>query len=467
MAIIDPSDHALAIQIVYDGPPEAGKTTSVRELARGFGREVYTPEEQNGRTVYFDWLEHVGGRFDGAPIRFLIATVPGQEHWQHRRAHFLARADVVVFVADTSAAAWPLTLARLADLRARLDERAGVPVGVVLQANRRDAPDAVDREVIRAAIASDRIAVIESVASGGTGVREAFVFAVRLALDRVRAQKERENLAISSPARAEEELALLRALEPSNAPAPATPQPSPLPRAPAADVPSGCVWPPIEGRIVLREAMHGSVVLRVHGPGYFAELAHGFQLTSEAHAIFTDPDHARAELVSWARLHASIAARLSRRRCIVLAEDGHGAYRLWQITQPTPTLRQWLESSPAHEAKTLAHRLSHACRLLVEASTAWRTDAVALPCNVDTIGFSDTDQPLYLAPVPRAIPPRSLDPGGIARDLADVLRTRSSAEIAQVRDAFRDLGGAEAARSNLGHISELLGVLLDPKEVRS
>ena len=98
MAALDPRDQTVVISIVYDGPPEAGKTTSVRALARGFGREVYTPEERNGRTVYFDLLEHTGGLFDGSPIRCEIASIPGQRRWTRRRRHFLDRADTVVFV---------------------------------------------------------------------------------------------------------------------------------------------------------------------------------------------------------------------------------------------------------------------------------------------------------------------------------------------------------------------------------
>ena len=75
MAVVDQQDGAIVLSIVYDGAPLAGKTSSVRALARSFGREVYTPEEQDGRTVYFDWLEHTGGRFDGAPIRCRIVSV--------------------------------------------------------------------------------------------------------------------------------------------------------------------------------------------------------------------------------------------------------------------------------------------------------------------------------------------------------------------------------------------------------
>jgi hypothetical protein len=73
---VDHSEQAVVISVVYHGPPEAGKTTTLRTLARGFGREVYTPEERDGRTVHFDWLEHIGGRFEGSPIRCQIVSVP-------------------------------------------------------------------------------------------------------------------------------------------------------------------------------------------------------------------------------------------------------------------------------------------------------------------------------------------------------------------------------------------------------
>jgi hypothetical protein len=110
VAFVDREGQPVVIQVVYDGPPEAGKTTSVRALARSFGREAYTPEEENGRTVYFDWLEHTGGRFEGAPIHCQIASVPGQDRWLERRLYFLERADVVVFVGDTTRAGWPGTV---------------------------------------------------------------------------------------------------------------------------------------------------------------------------------------------------------------------------------------------------------------------------------------------------------------------------------------------------------------------
>jgi len=187
MTDVDQPD-AVVISVVYDGPPRAGKTTSVRALARSFGREVFTPEERDGRTVHFDWLEHIGGRFEGAPIHCQVVSVPGQRRWRRRRAHFLERADVVIFVGDTTPDGWPDTVARLAELRREPDARSGAPVGLVFQANKRDCSDAVSLDELVARAGDARTAVIESAAADGTGVREAFVFAVRLALDRVREQ---------------------------------------------------------------------------------------------------------------------------------------------------------------------------------------------------------------------------------------------------------------------------------------
>ena len=58
MATLDRVSDTVVVRIVYDGPPTAGKTTSLRALAERLGQgQVFTPEESGGRTVYFDWME--------------------------------------------------------------------------------------------------------------------------------------------------------------------------------------------------------------------------------------------------------------------------------------------------------------------------------------------------------------------------------------------------------------------------
>lgn len=362
-------DQAVVVTVVYDGPPFAGKTTSVRALGRTFGREVVTPEERDGRTQFYDWLDYTGGRFEGAPIKCQVISVPGQEELRHRRDHFLRSADAVVFVADTTPAAWPESVARLERLRAQLDARAGAPVGLVFQANKRDAVDAVPAAELEAVAARTRTAVIESVASEGNGVREAFVFAIRLALDRVRAEHDPfSRVGVGS----DPGPALVKLLEelggtpevkaPLLPPPPAADtntaalevddtwaEPEPprvIPRAPWQDVLSGFVWPPVDGRVLLREAapLSGERVQITATGDLYVGLGSGWRVHSSASAEFADLESGRRALVAWARVHAAVQDTLSRRRCIVLADTGIGRWRLWQIVEYLPTLRELIDA---------------------------------------------------------------------------------------------------------------------------
>lgn len=198
LAILDASGNAVVIRVVYDGAPLAGKTTSVGALGRGLGASVQTPAEINGRTLYFDWLDYTGGLFEGHRIRCQIVSAPGQASLAARRRRLLESADVVVFVGDSSPAGFDTDHAYLRSLGSVLKHLSGPPVGIVLQANKRDLPDAVPLDRMREMLddCGMKIGIIETVAKDGTGIREAFVFAVRLALDRVR-ELMRQGLLVS------------------------------------------------------------------------------------------------------------------------------------------------------------------------------------------------------------------------------------------------------------------------------
>src|SRR5262245_40285090 len=118
----------------------AGKTTSVTTLGRGLGSAVVSPAEVAGRTVYFDWLDYTGGLFDGRRIRCQIVSAPGQAALASRRRQLLESADVVVFVADSSPEGFEADRSYLGSLCSVLRQVGGVPVGVVVQANKRDLP---------------------------------------------------------------------------------------------------------------------------------------------------------------------------------------------------------------------------------------------------------------------------------------------------------------------------------------
>lgn len=214
------ADDAVLLRIVVHGPPLAGKTTTARALGRALGQPVASPEEDaDGRTTLFDWVEYVGGRFDGRPIRTQLVTVPG--HDPIRSAHLLAAADVVLFVADATASGITASAALLDAVRAELQDRVP-PVGLLVQANKRDHADALpaDQLTRRLHLAEGDV-IVETVASDGDGVRQAFVYAVRIGLARVAARAEAPGGAhLGDPAALARELRAIPALPPSLADAP-------------------------------------------------------------------------------------------------------------------------------------------------------------------------------------------------------------------------------------------------------
>src|SRR5579862_9592390 len=148
MATLDPRNNTVVIRIAYDGAPMSGKSTSVRALGRGLGSEVCTPAEIGGRTLYFDWLDYTGGLFEGHRIRCQIISVPGQATLAPRRRRLLESADAIVFVGDSTPSGFISDRGYLSGLARVLEQIPGPPVGLVLQANKRDHPHAIPMEQI-------------------------------------------------------------------------------------------------------------------------------------------------------------------------------------------------------------------------------------------------------------------------------------------------------------------------------
>ena len=396
MAVLDPRSDTVVIRVVYDGAPKAGKSTSVGALGRGLGSDVYSPAEVGGRTLYFDWLDYTGGLFEGRRIRCQIISVPGQATLAPRRRCLLELADAIVFVGDSSPAGFIADRGYLSGLSRVLHQLPGPPVGVVLQANKRDHAHAVSVGNIRSMLDSMdlHVGVIESIATDGNGIREAFVFAVRLALDRVRELMRTGQLRRVRPQvdtaqdlfellkRSEDSSmgyaaaaglvrprvsdvrpqsivseALAQAISDNVAPAPAVAAavgvkrtgiavPADgmppgenvgyVPATPDERVASGLVWPPVDGRTVLQELALAGVQLSRSEQGDWTGTANGrWRIHSAAAEVFEDMEAGRMVLVQSARVHAANARGGSMDRCVVLAGDGHGRYRLWQIVRVT------------------------------------------------------------------------------------------------------------------------------------
>jgi signal recognition particle receptor subunit beta len=430
LAVLDVENNAVVIRIVYDGPPEAGKTTSLRALSASLARPMSTPAEAGDRTLFFDWLEYTGGLFEGHQIRCQVVTVPGQTVLAHRRQALLEAADVVVFVSDSTPAAVETTRTYMTEMRGVLDALPGPRVGVLVQANKRDRPGAVELPILRAALPESGVAVLESVATEGRGVREAFVFAVRLALDRVRELLRHRALGLGVPEvqnsdellqalqRRESERTLL-ASQPAGEPAaawsalqeaveaelaPAPPRAtevnrSAIPGTPDHRVPAGMIWPPVEGRLLLLEASAGTFVPRQTAAGDWIGETSGWRFHSPLRASYTDSELGRRALIDWARMHASGQRWFSSPRAVVLA-GRDGEWRLWQIVRVERSLRdalvRGLDDSSPH---ALLRRLLDAGRVLLAAADALAMAPCRLSLTVDTVGGS-ADAPRYVGFLP-------------------------------------------------------------------
>lgn len=444
MAVIDPNDNCVVIRVVYDGAPMAGKTTSVAKLGRGFGANVYSPADYNGRTLYFDWLDYTGGLFEGRRIRCQIVSVPGQAKLAPRRRRLLRSADVVVFVGDSSPAGFKSDRKYLGALRGTLDEVSGPPIGIVFQANKRDLADAIPLDQLRSMLdeLELRSAVVESVATEGTGIREAFVFAVRLALDRIRELMNTDSLTTGRPQvnNATELLQELRQAEPDAQDLDSTIASSGLddtlhhavqlpgslasqalqeamqtsveptsagksrqgdtPAVPDEKVASGLVWPPVDGRTILLEIAQSEVtVSRAKDGAWRGNVGNRWSLQSAQTAVFSEVDAGRAELVQWARLHAANGKSISKHRCIVLASDGHGQFRLWQLVRNERSLRARIEIALKRDAAAIVEALLSSARTFLEMAERLAALTCELPLTLDTIAPA-TSGPIYIGHLP-------------------------------------------------------------------
>lgn len=446
MAFVDVKGNAVVIRIVYDGPPFAGKTTSVRALSRSLMRTMETPAESEGRTVFFDWVEYTGGLFEGRQIRCQIVSVPGQVELAARRRALLESADVVVFVADTGDAnAMKRSVVSIHEMVEMLYREGELPVGVIVQANKRDLPTAVPREDIRAALGDDfaQTALTESVAESGLGIRETFVLAVRVALDRIREKLGGHNaetdleLVVGSHGLNDSAAQLLAALEQLPIGPPAIIEvederaSDPIPKLPDTRVPTGAIWPPVEGRMVLHEAaMSGLVARRAAGGDWAAGMGSSWRVHSAALAHYHEFDEGKRRLVEWAREHALLKAVLSDSRCVVLAEVGDGTWRLWQVVRVQPTLRSWLADAAGLELPQLYRRLVSAAGVLGEAHA--KLAGTRLAVTIDTVGRGASGaQYVALMPALGAPPPVQME--SVEASVSEQLSRLLSSELVDRR----------------------------------
>lgn len=377
----------VVIRIVFDGPAEAGKTSTIDALARMISLQRRGPIARPGtterRTEYFDWLDFSGGFLAGQRVHCQLLSVPGQPELLHRRRYLLDSADVVVFVADATAPDFSdmrLDLATTLELVRRSTDP--VPPALLLQVNKQDAPGAIAPQLVARQLALDALVpVVGTSALTGMGVMQTLILAVRLATDRARSQLLSDDLSVTSEADIGPE-ALYRQLlerEPAVVTAVASPQvsltpqvdpgrPNPLygrdcPSLPQALLtPAGCVWPAVAGRAAL-------AVANQHTPSVAATLSDFASdeawevLAGEDWIYHSEPDWLREREGDARRLLLTCARHLSENpvpcsdaRALVLTQDVDG-WRMWVVSH-----RAELASLIASPARATAQLLGSLLR---------------------------------------------------------------------------------------------------------
>lgn len=201
------------------------------------------------------------------------------------------------------------------------------------------------------------------------------------------------------------------------------------PQVPSGEVAPGLVWPPIEGRQLLRKLAGEATVLERNPAGDWHSSAGPWQVYSAAAGEYPDFEQGHRALLAWAHWHSGLGRQLSPGRCITLGEAPEGGTRLWQMVHRDPPLRPWVAKVlRTADPETIARTMLRVAEALQEVHD--ELAPAGLRITLDNVGLLDS-RPTYvaLAPSPRGLEQR---PAGFvprALDLAEVFRPAIMREL--------------------------------------
>jgi signal recognition particle receptor subunit beta len=492
MSHLDKSTGQVVVRIVYDGPPGAGKTTNLQQLCDAMAMhrrgDLVSPMTDGRRTEFFDWVDFGGGVVDNRPVRCQLVSVPGQTTLLRRRRYLLESADAVVFVADSCATSVDANRRALETLHASAKPHDGLPpVGIVFQANKQDAPDALNAHELALELGAADVPVIPAAAASGKGVAQTFLMAVRLATDRVRALLLSGALGevAASPDSPEELYAAILSAETSaahNASLEEFYDPAPNPLADlgaeveeiadqpvfaeaeqrlipwAPDVRAGHLWPPVTGRAVLaavnRSVTTQSREIQAWAPAGASEIRSdlGWILHTTEEWTFPDSDEgSAAELLrttvsKWLRMRDTIPEG----RSLILSRDD-GRWRMWMISPQVRTLSVVLRTAlEGEDVEGLIGVLTDIATVVAESRAAPEHEATLKRQSLDTLAFSPQKRIWCMDPMGSS--PRSAPPGGsLFAEIREEVLTRYR-ENGRVAPLVRDAREVVASHPDLGGI---------------
>ena len=183
------SERTIKAKVVYYGPAQSGKTTNLEQVhvltdPSGQNRLISLNTSQD-RTLFFDLLPFSLGSVSGYDFQVQLYTVPGQVYYNASRRLILKGVDGLVFVADSQASRAEANIESMHNLFENL-ETYGYDLGSIpfaIQYNKRDMPNVLAPEELRAQINPMGVPDFEGVAITGTGVFETLSCVSRLVVE--------------------------------------------------------------------------------------------------------------------------------------------------------------------------------------------------------------------------------------------------------------------------------------------
>jgi signal recognition particle receptor subunit beta len=178
MSLINYAGREINCKIVYYGTGLGGKTTNLEYVyskvnpdAKG---KVISLATETERTLFFDFLPIDLGDVKGFKTRVHLYTVSGQVYYNASRKLILKGVDGVIFVADSQAERMEANIEAMHNLYENLDsygyDLTSIPFA--MQYNKRDLPNAMPMDDLRAQPNPMGVPDFEGVAIEGRGVFE-------------------------------------------------------------------------------------------------------------------------------------------------------------------------------------------------------------------------------------------------------------------------------------------------------
>jgi hypothetical protein len=178
MSMINYASREINCKIVYYGTGLGGKTTNLEYIYSRVNPDtkgkMISLATESERTLFFDFLPIDLGEVRGFKTRFHLYTVPGQVYYNASRRLILKGVDGLVFVADSQASRAEANIESMHNLYENLEtygyDLENIPFAI--QYNKRDMPNTLPMEELRAQINPMGVPDFEGVAIEGKGVFE-------------------------------------------------------------------------------------------------------------------------------------------------------------------------------------------------------------------------------------------------------------------------------------------------------